>query len=98
DNKAATPTGEAPANTSTPAVVSAPPANPIPTADSSGDITNLLPNDCVAVTFIDVAKFRFCAMGEQLFEQKVGFPAGAFKERLGIDIADMEKFVRGENI
>ncbi|MFL5329717.1 MAG: DUF1559 domain-containing protein [Gemmataceae bacterium] len=94
ENKgAATPPVDAPA-----AQVAAPPAAPVPTAGTSGDITNVLPNEGVAVTYIDMQRFYFCTAGEQLFESKTGFPPGAFKTALGIDTKDMDKFVRSENI
>jgi Protein of unknown function (DUF1559) len=70
---------------------------PIPAANASGEITNLLPNESVSVAVINMDKFRFSTLGEQLFESKVGFRPGTFKEKLGIAIEDMVKFVRGEN-
>ena len=94
-NKDATTTkpGDAP-----PAVTSTPPANPTPAANSSGDITNLLPNETVAVTYIDVDKFRFVTIGEQLMGGKSGFSETVMKDRVGIDLKDMLHFVRGENV
>jgi hypothetical protein len=70
---------------------------PIPAPGASGDITNLLPNESMSVAAINMEKLRFSTLGEQLFESKVGFRPNAFKEKLGIAIDEMVKFVRGEN-
>ncbi len=70
---------------------------PLPAAGTSGDITNMLPNETMSVAFINMDKLRFCTLGEQMFESKVGFRPGAFKDKMGIAIEDMLKFVRGEN-
>ncbi len=70
---------------------------PLPAAGTSGDITNMLPNETMTVAVINMDKLRFCTLGEQLFESKIGFRPGAFKDKMGIAIEDMLKFVRGEN-
>lgn len=72
-------------------------AQPIPPAGASGDITNMLPNETMSAALINMEKLRFCTLGEQLFESKVGFRPNAFKDKLGIPVEDMQKFVRGEN-
>jgi len=70
---------------------------PVPARDTSGDISNLLPNDSFLVVNVNLEKLRFSAIGEQMFESKVGFRPNAFKEKIGIAIDEMKRLVRGEN-
>jgi hypothetical protein len=91
--------GEAKADN--PPTVTASPADanvtPVPARDTSGDISNLLPNDSFLVVNVNLDKLRFSAIGEQMFESKVGFRPNAFKEKIGIGIDEMKRLVRGEN-
>jgi len=86
----------------TPATVEQPANNnavaaDIPAPGASGDITNLLPNDCRMVTLVNMDKLRFCTFGEQMFESKVGFKPDTFKEKIGIGQENMLQLVHGEN-
>ena len=79
----------------TPVVVQS--EQPVPAAGTSGDITNMLPNETMSAAVINIDKLKFSTLGEQLFESKIGFRPGAFKEKMGIGIDEMVKYVRGEN-
>lgn len=86
-----------PANADQPVVVNNTSAAPVAPAGTAGDITNLLPNDAQLVVNIWTDKLRFCTLGEQLFESKIGFRHGLFKEKIGFGIEDIKRFVRAEN-
>src|SRR5262249_29131956 len=87
----------APANTAV-NTANAPLPPGLPTNIPNGDITNLLPGDAQAVYAIHVERFRACTLGQQMFESRVGFKPEAFKQRLGIDIAEINRFVRAESL
>ena len=67
----------------------------LPTNIPNNNITNLLPNNAQAVYSIHMEKFRACTLGQQAFEsRRVGFRPETFKQKLGIDVAEIDKFVR----
>ena len=43
-------------------------------------------------------KFRACTLGQQAFESRVGFRPETFKQKLGVDVAEIDKFVRAESL
>jgi hypothetical protein len=87
-----------------------PPANPVvdvtgntlqpgaPTPVPHNDISNLLPGDAQAVYAIHMDKMRACTLGQQAFESRVGFKPEAFKQKLGIDVSEINRFVRAESL
>lgn len=71
---------------------------PVPKADSSGEISNFLPNESQSITELNMDELRHSTLGQQLFESQVGFKIGMFKQKIGIDVKDMQRLVRGENV
>lgn len=95
------PPGETkPAVTSTPVVNNADGALPTGavTEVPFGDISNLLPGDAQSVLAIHMDRMRACKLGNLAFESRSGFKPDTFKQKLGIPIEEVARFVRAENI
>lgn len=95
------PAGNAtPAGSATPAAVTTDGALPTgaPTQVPYGDISNLLPGDAQSVLAIHMDRMRACKLGNLAFESRAGFKPDTFKDKLGIAIEEIARFVRAENI
>jgi hypothetical protein len=69
-----------------------------PTEIPHGEITNLMPGDAQAVYSIHMDRFRACTIGQQAFESRVGFRPETFKQKLGIGVEEISRFIRAENL
>lgn len=69
-----------------------------PTEIPHGDITNLMPGDAQAVYAIHMDRMRASTLGQQAFESRVGFRPETFKQKLGIGVEEISRFVRAENL
>jgi hypothetical protein len=100
DNASSGRSGTSPSTPSTPSSTDPSAAKteeqPKPVVTDVGEITNLLPNDTQRVYSLNVDRFRASTIGQSTFTMPGGFRAQVFKEKLGIALEDISRFLHAQ--